>query len=239
VTCEQPVEQDAEGIHVRGRLDAVVGEPFRGHVGGGAEQLTARLGRATDPGGGGDAEVDDLGAAGGDDDVGRFDVAVHQPDRVRGGQCGGDLRSETQHLRDGQRPDLLDGRPVDQLHHDVRGLPTVVDGLADVVDLGDVRVGQCRGHPGLVVDPVACLLAGGGRAGQDLDRDQPVEHLVVAAPDHGRPAAADLLQDPVAAAEHPPRLHTASVPPIDADRHVRDRTDTCLDGTASVSTAAR
>jgi hypothetical protein len=51
----------------------------------------------------GQAKIEDFGVAAlGDEQVGRFDVAVHDPFRVRGVQRVGDLDSEFQHLIQGE-----------------------------------------------------------------------------------------------------------------------------------------
>ena len=168
-TCEAPsngrdagqalVADDAEGVDVGGRGDLhalrlLGGEVLRGahdHAGAGERGGVAGLG---------DAEVGQLDhAVRADQQVARLDVAVHDAGPVRGRQPVGGLAEHVQRPVDGQRALVVQDRDqrlaLDELHDQEGELlgAAVVDGLAVVVDRGDVRVGQRRGVPGLVAEP--------------------------------------------------------------------------------------
>lgn len=92
-------------------------------------------------------------------------------------------------------------RPVDVLHDDPG--PRVV--LEHVMDGDDSGVADPGGGPGLFLgagmqdNPVG--LGGVATGRQLLDRDNPVQHLVMCAPDLAHAAAADRLAQPVTPGE--------------------------------------
>jgi hypothetical protein len=94
----------------------------------------------------------------------------------------------------------LQGRPVDQFHHQVGRLP--VGGLPVVIDLRDVLVGQDSGVPRLRLEPGQGLGPLGVTLVQQLDRYRPGQDTVGRAPYLAVPAAADPLVEHEASAEH-------------------------------------
>ena len=89
--CQAFVEHARQRVDVRAQIDLAALEPLGRHVGHRAQRAACRrqpllAGRAGQP------EVDQVGeVAVGDQDVGRFDVAVDQAPFVGGVQRGGDL----------------------------------------------------------------------------------------------------------------------------------------------------
>ena len=72
----------------------------------------------------GEAEVDQVGeVVPGHQRVGRFDVAVHQSDRMGGLQCVGQLLDDMHGARGGHRPvaveKAVDVDAIDHRHHEV------------------------------------------------------------------------------------------------------------------------
>src|SRR5690606_20333933 len=92
-------EDAAEGEHVRGRADLFGAGLFGGHVCGGA-QHGGGPGVAGGVQGAGDAEVDEAGAVGGQDDVAGFEVAVDQAAGVDRGQSLGQPGAQYHHRLD-------------------------------------------------------------------------------------------------------------------------------------------
>ncbi len=102
------VRDEPEGEDVEGRGDVTVHGLFGGHVGGRAEPYVA-AGEGGGVGGPRDAEVDDAGAVGGEEDVGRLEVAVDDAGRVDGLEGLGDAAEELQHGGDGEGAVAGDG----------------------------------------------------------------------------------------------------------------------------------
>ena len=103
------------------------------------------------PGGAGDAEVDQVGEVVlSDQDVGGLDVAVHQPDPVRGVQRRGDLLDDPDGAAGARSigDDSLQVATFDQPHVHVQA---AVD-LTEVVDRHDVRLVESRGGVGLAAE---------------------------------------------------------------------------------------
>ena len=124
----------------------------------------------------GDAEVGEQHpAVGGDQDVARLDVAVHEPGAVRGVERGGDARADVDREL-GAEPllrveQLAQALAVDELHHD--GLAALV--LEHVVDGDDVRVAQPGDGDGLATEPLGDDRVGGEVGLEPLDGDLAVE----------------------------------------------------------------
>ncbi len=115
----------------------------------------------------GDAEIEHLdGAVGGDEQVGRLDVAMHHALAMRGIEGAGEVAAEGEHLVDGHRSARQPRRQrlaVEQLHH--HELPALV--LADVVERADVGVVQRRDDAGFALEAL-----GGGRVAAQFGRQQ-------------------------------------------------------------------
>ena len=151
----------------------------------------------------GEAEVGDLGAAvGREQDVGRFQVAMDDPQPVHLVDRPGERLDQPGRVP--WRPRLAaqaagQAAAGDVFHLEIR--PALV--LAEGEDLDDVRVVQPRDGLGLGEEPDGRL---GGRmvAGQDrLERDDPVEPELASPVDHPHAAAAQLLEDLVPGHDRP------------------------------------
>ena len=178
------VGDDAEGVDVGGGGDLHALRLLGGEVLGGADDH-AGAGQRGGVAGLGDAEVGQLDhAVGPDHQVARLDVAVHDAGPVRGGQPVGGLAEDVQRPVDREPALVVQDRDervaLDELHDQERQLlgAGVVDGLAVVVDRGDVRVGQRGRVPGLVAEPGQEARVAHVLAAEHLGRDGPVEHPV-------------------------------------------------------------
>ena len=201
---EHFVEHGAEGEDVGPRIDGVPLRLFRGHVGHGAHDHARTRHHPAD----GDvrrgtldqlcqAEVQHLRPpVGGDDNVGRLDVAVDDAVGVRRFKGRSDLHSVVERRGDRQsaaRQHLVEREAVDQLHRD-EGRARLV---ADLVDRDDIRVVQRRGRPRFQHEPPVSLLIAGRFRFEHLQRDRTPEPRVDGAVDNPHPAAADLTLDAV------------------------------------------
>ncbi len=147
-------------------------------------------------------------------DVRRLEVAVDDPRLVDGLQA---LRHLDGHVvalggRQGAlvAQDVLEVDPLDELHRDVEE-PAV---LAVVVDGADVLVADLAGETDLALEALRHLRVLREVGPQDLDRDHLVEAAVARLVHHPHPAAADRLQDLVAAVEQDARSQ------IDGDHEI-------------------
>ena len=149
----------------------------------------------------GDPEVGDLHLAGrADQQVPGLDVPVHQARRVRRLQARGGLGEHVHGVGGSQRPGrqhTRQGRPVHQLHHQVRRSRRAV--LAVVVDLRDARMGHRPGVPGLGPEPGQHLRVLGVLRPQQLDRHRPAQHEIRRPPDLAHPAVGHTALQAVAA----------------------------------------
>ena len=191
------VEDRAQRVDVGPPVDGLAAYLFRREV----------LGRAHhDAGGGaitgvgrGDAEVGQFRLAlGGEQDVGRFHVAVHESPAVERRQRVGDRRARRRDRQGVHRAEVESSAQIAAVHpleHDGgrRAGEGVVDG--DEAGMGDRRRGA-----GLLSEPRAQLVV--GQMGvQDLHRHAAVEELVVGGPDGGRRAGGAAFDQAVAIAE--------------------------------------
>ncbi len=160
--------------------------------------------------GAGDAEVDEVGeVVGVHQDVGRFDVAVHQSDLVGAVQCQRDLLDDRHRALRVHRPGVdqcLQVRAVDQPHGHIE---PVVD-LPDVVDRHDVGIVQPCGRAGFAAEPLLEIGVLGEVGEQHLQRDDAVDGGVVRAPHLAHAASAQQLDQPVAA-ERRALLHRLTI----------------------------
>ena len=90
---------------------------------------------------------------------------------------------------------------VQELHHEIRELPSLVRADAEVGDVDDVRVAQAAAGAGFAAKAFEVL----GRAGQgrrdDLQRDHPVGAEVQGAVDRAHPSPAEKLLDSILAVD--------------------------------------
>jgi hypothetical protein len=165
---------------IRPRIHRVVGHLFRGHVVRCAHH-GAGLGqhRLVQPS---DAEIGDLGlAGGGDDDVGRLDVAVDDTLAVRAAQPLQHLQQQRHH---GHRcplaQNLLQRPPLHQLHDDRR----IAVALHEVVDPHDGGVAAAAGGLHLLAEALDERGSGGGIqciGPHHLDSHHPVDQRIMRA----------------------------------------------------------
>ncbi len=188
---QQLVQDAAERVEVCGRRDPLGTELLGRHVAGRTD-AHARAGQAGLVGIVHDrthAEVEDLdGAVAGQHRVGRLQVAVDDPRRVRGGETGGDLRPDGGGPGDRELGLLVDEvgerMTVEQFHGQVGQAGTARCPVHTAVDeQGEVRValGEHAHDPHFAAEAVD-LLAGPRRVDGDpgpgaqdgLERDLPV-----------------------------------------------------------------
>ena len=189
-----------------------------------------------------DTEVADLHhAARGHDQIGRLDVPVNDPGRMRGGQPVADLRPHRKNVGDRQRPvgqQRRHRRTLHQLHHQVR-LPVL---RSDVVHRHHVGVRQPTHRPGLTVEAFQRHRLAQPLTGQLLDRDRPVQSQVTATPRRWpcrrRRATARSGSDhrPAGAPRHPP---AQSYPRLRAPRQRRQPSPRRTAAAAGVRRIAR
>ena len=194
---QQFVEDGSEGINVDGWAprERPGFSLFGGHV-------ARRPHRDAGPGEAGLAfhpsgqpEVADLGGAiGGEEDVGRFQVAMHDPapvGRLDGLGQGAQQRGGLAGRQRIARQLLGQVAALDEFHREVR-LAVVV---AHVVDLDDIRVLQAGRRFRFPKEALPRLRAGMRAVQQHLEGDAAVEAQLPGLVDHAHPAAAEQFVD--------------------------------------------
>ena len=208
ITCEQFIQDDAEGVDVAGGSDGLAFGLLWAGVGGGHEHLagSGRIGEgeahvvAEDLG---DAEVEELdGAVGGDEHVAGLEVAVNDQVAMHVLDGGAELTEELDAVWDVELVAVavhVDGCAFDVVHDEVR-LSGV--GGAAVHEAGDV--GVFEGRENLALVPEAAEDGVGGEAAEDLEGDAFLVLVVGAGGEEDGPhaAAAYLADDLVGAAVH-------------------------------------
>ena len=125
-------------------------------------------------------------SAGGQLDIGRFQIAMHDPALVRGLECLGNLARNRQRLVDRNRSvadPIRERRAIDQFHHDRP--------IFKFVDLGDVRMIQHREQLCLAGEARQCSRIARERIRQHFDRDVAIEPGVLRAIDLPRASRAE------------------------------------------------
>ena len=228
---ERLIEGDAEGELIATRVGPHTVVLLRSHVGRRAEhrarlrQRLAELGRAAlgdgrharrragfgivGAGRAGETKIGDTdGAVVSDQDVGRLEVAMHEPGRVRSGQplAGGAVHREDLRPVGAARLALgLDPtrqiHAVDELHRDEDPRDLADLDRADIEHLQQVRVGDLGHRSGLAYEAAAALRCSGrsNLRPQELDRHLAVELRIVRGEDDAHPALAQRVDDDVAA----------------------------------------
>jgi hypothetical protein len=193
-------EHAAERVDVGARVDALVADLLGRDVAQRADPPARARGhrrarvQALD-----EAEVGQVRVVGAvEQDVGRLDVAVHEPARVRGVQRRGDLGDDRGGAL-GRQPalgahDRPQVGPVDVAHDDVED-PVL---LAGREDRDDVRMLDRRGGLGLAHEAVAERRVDRQRGRDRLEGHDAVERQLHGAVDDPHPAAARHALDPVA-----------------------------------------
>ena len=145
----------------------------------------------------GQAEVEQLRLTPlGHEDVGRLDVAVHDPARMRRLEGVGDLGPQLEQRLERQRPrrqPFAQRFPFEQLHRD-EGPPLV---LVDVEDRADVGVLQRGRRPRLALKPFERLRVPDELFGQKLQRDAAAELDVLGLVDDAHAAASHSGEDAI------------------------------------------
>jgi hypothetical protein len=190
------VQHDAEGVDVDPAVDVLAAGLLGRHVAGRAESRAAG-GQPDAIGQLGDAEVEDLDpASGGEQEIGRLEVAMDHPGRVHRRHRRERVPHQRHRARWCQRPTREHRRQrlaVDPLHDHVRAA------------IGDDAGGEGR-DDAVVTDPIggARLVdeALGGRrievGGQDLDRDLGADRRLHAQVDHPHAALAEAVDEAIA-----------------------------------------
>ena len=146
VARERLVEDEREAVEVAAVVDALAGRLLGCHVGEGADDV-AGAGERLIPGEVGDAEVRQLGHAGGaargvgDEHVLRLDVAVHDAALVRVRERAAQGEADPQHVAVGEQPlgaEFVDRAAVDELGDEV-ARRVVLAGVEDRDDPGMVE----------------------------------------------------------------------------------------------------
>ena len=203
------VERGPQAVDVRAEVGLVTtADLLRGHVGRGADGSAVPRGlRRLHERGLGQPHVAELhDPVGGDHQVLRLDVPVDEvvlggvPERVHGLERDGEgaLLVEDDLLLQ----DFEERIALHVLHHEV----VVAVRLAVVEAPDDVLVVQGDGDPRLPEEALQVVLGRGPLLREDLDRDDPLERLLVRLVDDARSALAELLQDLVLPDFHPGEL---------------------------------
>jgi hypothetical protein len=202
LTCEALIEHAGERVNVGTGLDFAGLEAFRRHVGPSADgRPLGRQPRIVR--GARDAEVDEVGeVVVGQQDVGRLDVAVHQPGPVGGVERRRDLLDDVHRAFGLQRAGSQERVQVDAVDEPHGDVEASVD-LADVVDRHDVRVVESRGDAGFAAEPLVEVGVLGVVGKQHLQRHHAVDCGVVGAPHLAHPATAQQINQLVAAEWRP------------------------------------
>ena len=198
------VKDDAERVDVGAGVDRLALDLLRAHVFRGPDH-DPRPGDALPLERAGDTEIHDVDAAAlVDHDVLRLEVAVDDAVAVGLGQAPGDLQGDRHGPAGRQLSDLADEAlevlAVDIFHGDVgRALRP-----ADVEHAADILVDDRAGRLELVAETLDRLGVGGHFGPEELQGDLLVELGVVDLVDPAHAAAAELLDDLVAAGEDRP-----------------------------------
>ena len=125
---------------------------------------------------------------------------MDDPARMRVGERGRDRQRDLGGLRPGERAvarDVAEVRPLDELHHEKRGLAV----LAVVVEADDVLVLEGREDARLACEPTPKLEILGDPRVEELDRDITAQAPVAGAPDGAHATFADASTKLVAAGD--------------------------------------
>jgi len=135
-------------------------------------------------------------AAFGDEDIGRFDIAMNDAFSVRCIECVSDFDAHRQQYFGFQRPArdaMLQRHSVQKLHGD-EGMTLV---LADVMNRANVWVIQGGGGLCFTLESSQSLRVFGHLVGQKFQGDEAVQAGIFGFVYHSHAAAAELLDDPI------------------------------------------
>ena len=205
------VEHDAQREDVAARVDRVAARLLGRHVGERPHDQALERAVPAAPGervlvrGRGEAreaEVEHLDApALAQHHVPRLDVAVHDAVLVGVGERLGHLLRDRQHLLGSDAAPRAAARrasgPARTPSRCSAACAPLRIRLAHVVDHGDVRVRERRGHARLAHEAGRRLAVPRGRRGQPLERDEPVQPRVLGEPDLAHGSGPEALLEPV------------------------------------------
>jgi hypothetical protein len=146
----------------------------------------------------GDAEVGEQHATIIEEDVVGLDIAVDQPERMDGGEGGGDLYADEDGVGGVDTLATIEQiaqRAVEQGHNEVE----VLSFLAVVLDGHDIGVRELADEGSLVLEALDVLGIGGEHRGQDLDRDVAIVGHIASTVDLGHAADIEQVQQRVIA----------------------------------------
>lgn len=148
LACQHLIEDDAEGVNIRGGGDGFLGDLFRAGVAGCEEAHAGDGGRRGIGGAGkfGDAEVEEFGGAfGRDEDVAGFEIAMDDHAFVGVLDGGADLLEELEPGAEGELALLAvfgDGLAFDEFHDEVGEAVFVGAAIEEAGDVGVVEGGE-------------------------------------------------------------------------------------------------
>ena len=191
-------KEDAERIDVGTRVHLLAHELLRRHIRRRADHR-ARARQLGVPGEAGavqprDAEIDDLGTAGRQQDVLGLEIAMHDTGFVRGAQALRDLQRCGVDGGDVHRAVVDDG-PQRAAVDELRRQEQMPFHLLERIHGGDRRVGDGGRGTGLTLQPFAQIGVVRQRRGQRLERHVAVQPAVCRQVNDAHPAASDLPDD--------------------------------------------
>lgn len=208
MTQQQFVKYTAQCVHVRRRAGRLAHGSFGRQIGAGADDLALQC----QPGRGlvrevGDPEVADFHrAVGGQQEISRLHVPVHDPLSVCRGQGVSNLPTDPGDPRGQQRPTrgefLGEVATVQKLRHQVVAFQVG----AGVIHSDHVRVAELRRGPGLQMEPGDRRLVG-SLVQEKLDRHRATQYFVHprhTSPIPPRPSLVTIRYRPATNTEHTP-----------------------------------
>jgi hypothetical protein len=146
----------------------------------------------------GDAEIKDFRAVRRQKDVGRLEISVRDAAAVQGFERIEDFEANLHGLRDRQCAATETCRqrfPLQPLHRHEQ--PSI--GLADFVQLTDVRMIDAGGEASLAPETLACCRISGALVSKHFHRDRPFQLFVKRRVDHAHAAFTQRVGDTVPA----------------------------------------
>ena len=145
--------------------------------------------RVTRFGGLGEAEVEELGAAVRQHDVGGFEIAVDEPLRVRLVERTANLDRDAQGFGGGNRSafdPLIERLAAQQFHHQVADAVL----LPYIVKRANMRMVQARNRPSLALEALPQIVAAADLRGENLDGHLALQSRVAGAVHLSHPTGA-------------------------------------------------
>ena len=188
---------DLLGRHVAGGADREAGTGVKQRAAGFGQRRVGRHRRRAVGDRLGEPEVEQLGlVSGGEEHVGRLQIAVDDVAGVGRAQGIGNLNADLHHALRAQRAvghHFAQAAALEQLHHHER----TAAGLADVVDGADVGVIERRGGLRLPPEALERLGVEGPIVAEELEGDLPLQPDIFGLVDHPHATAAQRAEDGV------------------------------------------